>query len=107
MLVASGDRAPLEHSLDLFLNCYSNIIDEKKGPHRFPNKTPIVGVHWAANCLMQWFNTLRSIDYNNTFFWLELACIADISMSFRPSGADAKDARGKKEQDCYAVTGME
>ena len=51
-----------------FLNCYSDIIEEKKGPHRFPNKTPIVGVHWAADCQMQWFNTLRSIDYNYTFF---------------------------------------
>ena len=81
-----------------FLNCHSNIIEEKKGPRRFPDKTPIMRVHWAANCLMQWFNTLRSID----LFPLELACIADISISFRPSGASAKDVRGKKEQECYA-----
>ena len=47
---------------------------------------------------MQWFNTLRSID----LFPLELACIADISISFRPSEASAKDVRGKKEQECYA-----
>ena len=92
--------------LILFLNCYSNIIEEKEGPHRLPNKVPIVGVHWAANCQMHWFNTLRSIDYDYTFFGLELACIADFSISFRPSGANTKDAQDKKEQHCYAVTCM-
>ena len=32
----------------------------------------------------------RSIDYDNTFFWLELAWLAVVSVSFRPSGAKAK-----------------
>ena len=44
-----------------FLNWYSNIIEEKEGPHRFPNKTSIVGVHWAADCSLQWFNTFYKI----------------------------------------------
>ena len=26
------------------------------------DKTPIVGVHWAADCVMQWFIILGSID---------------------------------------------
>ena len=50
----------LLNSKFFFLNCYSNIIEEKKGPHRFPNKTPLLGVHWAADCPVQWFNALRS-----------------------------------------------
>ena len=32
---------------------------------------PNNGGHWAAECAMQWFNILESIDYNYTFFWLE------------------------------------
>ena len=35
-----------------FLHWYSNIIEEKEGPHRFPKKTPKVGMYCAANCLM-------------------------------------------------------
>lgn len=31
----------------------------------------IVGAHWAADCAMQWFNILGSIDYNYTFFQIE------------------------------------
>ena len=50
----------LDSKIFFFLNCYSNIIEEKKGPHRFPNKTPLLGVHWAADCPVQWFNALRS-----------------------------------------------
>ena len=50
----------LDSKIFFFLNCYSNIIEEKKGPHRFPNKTPLLGVHWAADCPLQWFITLRS-----------------------------------------------
>ena len=30
------------------------------------------------------------LDYDNTFFWLELAWVAVVSVSFRPSGAKAK-----------------
>ena len=25
------------------------------------------GVHWAADCTMQWFDILKSLDYNYTF----------------------------------------
>lgn len=34
----------------------------------------IVGFHWAADCLMQWFNILGSVHYNCIFYQLE--CIA-------------------------------
>ena len=47
---------------------------------------------------MQWFNTLRSIDYNYTFFQLELAYIPVISISIMPSAASAKDTRSKKSK---------
>ena len=40
---------------------YSNTIEEKEGPQRFPNKTPVVGVHWAADFPLQWFNTFYKI----------------------------------------------
>ena len=32
------------------------------------NETPIVGADWAADCTMQWFDILGSIDYNYAFF---------------------------------------
>ena len=81
-----------------FLIVTLTLLKRKRGHADFQTRPPIMRVHWAANCLMQWFNTLRSID----LFPLELARIADISISFRPSGASAKDVRGKKEQECYA-----
>ena len=36
----------------------------KQDPH-------IGGVHWAADCVKQWFIILGSIDYNYTFYRLE------------------------------------
>ena len=36
----------------------------KQDPH-------IEGVHWAADCVKQWFIILGSIDYNCTFYRLE------------------------------------
>ena len=35
------------------------------------NKTPIVGAHWAADCVMQRLNILGSIEYNYTFFQIK------------------------------------
>ena len=57
---------------------------------------PIVRFHWTANCLMQWFNTLRSLDYNNTFFWLELACVADVSIFLGQVGQAQKVSEAKR-----------
>ena len=60
-LVHTSYSLPKGQAVELdFLNCYSNIMEEKKGPHRFPNKTPLLRVHWAADCPLQWFKTLRS-----------------------------------------------
>ena len=30
-----------------------------------------MAAHWAAECAMQWFNILGSIDYDYTFFQIE------------------------------------
>ena len=43
------------------------VTQAKTRPH-------IVAVHWAGDCVMQWFIILGSIDFIYTFYWLE--CIA-------------------------------
>ena len=44
---------------------------------KFDTTTPMMGVHWAATCAMQWFIVLGRKDYN-CFFFSQLEYIATL-----------------------------
>ena len=58
--------------------------------------TSHVGYHVSSSHRKYGLLLKRSIDYNNTFFWLDLAWVAVISVFFRPSEAKAKRCMRQK-----------